>query len=85
MVDPLDRVVDAVGTAHDDAVGAARAHVQLAHWIAEAVRPPPLRQLHRLDPGEKHPLARRSKMAADEELAVTASQGLGAHGGATRS
>src|SRR5881396_3831443 len=68
-VHAVERIVLAVGPAHHEAVGAARAEVHLAAGEREAFRAPPLADVFPLCPQLPHELARRIEDAREDHLA----------------
>src|SRR5438876_3912269 len=67
-VHAVERVVLAVGSAHDEAVGAPRAEVRLAAGQREALRAPPFADVLPLSPQLPHELARRVEDARENHL-----------------
>src|SRR5437660_2707272 len=68
-VHAVERVVDAVGSAHHEAIRAARAEVHLAAGQREAFRAPPFADVLRLSPQLPNELARRVEDAREDHLA----------------
>src|SRR6266571_1485927 len=68
-VHAVERVVLAVGSAHDEAVGAPRAEVHLAAGQRKALRAPPFADVLPLCPQLPHELARRVEDARENYLA----------------
>src|SRR5947209_12496079 len=58
-VHAVERVVDALGSAHHEAIRSAGAEVHLAAGQREAFRAPPLHQMRGIAPGPEDQLARR--------------------------